>query len=304
MLSLLHRARWQLPTGLFLVGLLLLACEQRPAAQERPAGPKRARVVSLSPNTTEAMFAIGAGPLLVGRSQQCDYPPQARKLRSVGGFANPDIETVLSLRPTLVIGSRGPSGPVLVERLGGEGIATFFPPTTTVREIGAMLLALGKKLGHEKQARAAKSAIDVRLEQIRFWASSRPRVSVVVVFDANPLFVAGPGGFVNELLALAGGTNLIKSGGAYPTIDVERLLSLEPDVIIDAVNVSIDPAKPSQLPKMPGWATLGAVRRGRVRRLLSSTALRPGPRIAEGLAAVVRALHNEAPPPMSPGHSR
>ncbi len=293
--SIALRALW-----LSLTALLLLCCEQGPAPEQRKAqsqtDAKQARVVSLSPSTTEAMFAIGAGELLVGRSQQCDYPPRAKKLRSVGGFANPDIETVLSLRPSLVIGSRGPSGPVLVERLGGESIATFFPQTNTVRDIGAMLLALGKKLGRDEQARKAKGTIDARLKQIRAWVSSRAAVSAVVVFDANPLFVAGPGGFVDELLELAGGNNLIKGGGAYPTIDIERLVSLDPDVIIDAVNVSVDPAIASKLPAMPGWSTLRAVRTGRVRRLLSSTALRPGPRIAEGLATVARALHNEAPP--------
>src|SRR5258707_15896998 len=83
------------------------------------------RIVSLSPNTTETLFAIGAGDRLVGRSRFCDYPPEVRSIPSVGGYVDPSLEAILALAPHLVVGARGPAGPALAEKLGAIGIATF-----------------------------------------------------------------------------------------------------------------------------------------------------------------------------------
>jgi len=274
---------------LLLFALLTFSCGRKQSQQT-----SRPRVVSLSPSTTEAMYAIGAGGMLVGRSGQCDYPPAAIKLPAVGGFANPDIERVMGLRPTLVIGSRGPAGPPLEKRLRAHGVTTFFPDTSNVASIGSMLLALGEQVSHQQQAKQARTRMLKRFEQIERWSRTRPTTTVVLVFDASPLFVAGPGGFVDELLRRANATNLITRGGAYPNIDLEKLLALDPKVIVDAA--SMGNATKSKLSAQPGWNKLQAVREGRVRRLRSAAALRPGPRIAEGLADIAAAVHGQEPP--------
>jgi len=250
------------------------------------------RVVSLAPSMTESLHAIGAGPLLVGRTTHCDRPAEVRSLPSVGGYAEPDVERVLGLAPTLVVGERGPAGPSLEERLRGHGIATFFPPTTTVAEVGAMLVGLGQRVGRAAEGEGARANLEASIARIASWSRERPSVSAVMVFDAKPLFVAGPGGFPDELLRLAGGTNAVTGGGAFPTLDVERLLALDPAVIVDATDTL---EGPSRLIALEGWERLSAVRAGRVRKLASDAAMRPGPRLAEGLLAVVRALHGEVP---------
>jgi iron complex transport system substrate-binding protein len=278
-----------LGVGLAGAGLQLLGC-----ARGRRDTTAKTRVVSLSPSTTEAMFAIGEGRLLVGRSRHCDYPAAAAQLPSVGGFSDPNLEAVFALRPTLVIGARSPVGPSLERRLKAQGIPTYFPAIEDVSGIGSMLRTLGRLVAARTTAAEVATRIDRRVAGIRTWAGRRKPVTAVMVFDARPLYVAGPGGFPNELLQLAGGRNLIDHGGAYPTIEVERLLTLEPEVIIDAVNVGHGEA--SDLARMPGWSKLRAVREGRLRRLTTSAALRPGPRIADGLADVARAVHDESPP--------
>ncbi len=271
--------------ALGLLGLTFGGCHRIPS-------PTTSRVVSLSPSTTEAVFALGAGDSLVGRSQHCDFPSEVARLPSVGGYAEPDVERILALRPSLVVGERGPAGPALGERLVAHGIATYFPPTDTVAEVGAMLVGLAERLGRREAGERVRGELLAKLARISTWAQKLAPVTVVVVLDAKPLVVAGPGGFLDELLRLAGGTNAIKLGGAYPTIDIERLLAVDPAVLIDATDVR---DLPSSLPGLEGWARLSAVREGRVRKLTEATAMRPGPRLAQGLVAVATLLHPEAP---------
>ena len=277
---------------LALVGLLA-ACKGRDA----PGDGARARVVSISPSTTEAVFAIGGGADLVGRSRHCDFPPEAAKLPVVGGYADPSVEAILALAPTLVVGARGPAGPSLEQTLRGHSIATYFPETESMDQITAAILELGRLLQRDTGARAVVDAITARVRSVTQSAANRARVKVVLLFDMAPIVAAGPGGFPDELLRLAGGANVVVAGGAYPTFGLEHLLALDPDVILDGFSDSHDGAASKGVlgqRDAPGWRDLRAMREGRVRVLDSSAALRPGPRIGEGLEAIARALHGEA----------
>jgi iron complex transport system substrate-binding protein len=251
------------------------------------------RVVSLSPSTTEAMFAIGAGHLLVGRTDNCDYPPAASALPTIGGYAGPNREAVLALRPTLVIGEQGPVGPSIEQQLRAHGIDTFFPNTDSVAEITSMIRRLGERVEHAQSANQLAQRIDTRIIELAEWAYPRTKPGVVMVLDVSPIFVAGPGSFPDELVGLAGGVNLIRRGGKWPTIDIEHLRSLDPQILVDAMSVGHTGG--SRLGTAPGWDTLTAVREGHVRRLTSAAALRPGPRITDGLVDIARAIHGEGP---------
>lgn len=265
----------------------------------RPDGPLR--VVSLSPSTTEAMFAIGAGALLAGRSSYCDYPPEAMALPVVGGFADPSVEKIVALRPTLVIGARGPAGPQLAQALEKHGIATFFPETESMAQIEAMLAELAKRTGRD--ASGAVQVIEAARKRVDAAILGKPRVRAVFLFDAGPVVAAGPGSFPDELMRQAGGENLVTAGGQYPMLDMERLLALDPEVILDGAAEMGAPAGTSRLSALrdaPGWKRLRAMREGRVRPVSASTALRPGPRIGDGLIAVARALHGDAAIPGPP----
>ncbi len=272
--------------------LLLFAA----GACREPEGVSRenVRVVSLSPSTTEAMFAIGAGALLVGRTRQCDYPPAAAQVAVVGDYAQPVLERLLALSPTLVIGEANAGSATLGEQLRAVGIEAWFPPAGSTAEVGAMLTELGSRLGHKREGEGAREAMNVALARIAEWAKAREGVRVVMVLDTRPLFVVGPGSFLDEMLRLAGGTNAIDSGGPFPTIDVERLLALDPDVVIDAS--AMGDGGVSELASAPSFSRLRAVKEGRVRRLASAAALRPGPRLASGLEDLTQALHGLAPP--------
>ncbi|MDB4943759.1 MAG: Vitamin transporter, B12-binding component BtuF [Labilithrix sp.] len=272
---------------LALLALALGGCRKVGPAEDAGGEP---RVVSLSPSTTEALFAIGAGRQVVGRSRYCDYPPEVQALPQIGGYVDPSYEAILALRPTLVTGARGPSGSALSEKLGARGIGTFFPQTESFAEIDRMILGLGERTHHEAEARAKVAAIDAQVAAIETALASVPRARVLLVFGLEPISVAGPGGFADEMIRRAGGTNVVTEGSAYPVLGVERVLTLDPDVVVNAAMAEAHGAE--RIGKeTPGWSRVRAVAAGHVVPLTDEAVLRPGPRIGDGLATLARAIH-------------
>lgn len=278
--------RKQFIVGLATLAMCLFACHHR--AHERVTRPQR--IVSLSPSTTEAVFALGAGSRLVGRSLYSDFPPEAKRLPSVGGFASPSYEAILALAPDLVVGAQGPSGRSIVDRLKQQGIATYFPPTDSVAEILDMLRGLGARLGDAARGNALAAKVAAERDRIARAVARLPHPRTLLVFGVQPIVVAGPGGFPGQLLRLAGAVNVVKTGPHFPTIGVEELLALDPDVIVDTTGMGGGHSHGVD-PHAPGWKDLRAVKQGRLVRLTDERVLRPGPRIAEGLAVLARALH-------------
>ena len=277
------------------VGLASVACAKnsRPVSKE-PA----ARIVSLSPNTTETLFAIGAGQRLVGRSRFCDYPPNVKSLPSVGGYVDPSLEAILALAPDLVVGARGPAGPALVEKLGALGIGTFFPSTESMGEIDAMIEQVGARVGTAENAREVVASLRSRRDEVARAVAKEPRVRVLLVFGIVPIVSAGPGSFPDEMLAIANAQNVVTTGTGYPTLSVERLIALNPDVIVNASMAGTPDDRGDGIRRDdPGWRELVAVREGRIVAIHDEAVLRPGPRIGEGLAVLARALHPHASVP-------
>jgi iron complex transport system substrate-binding protein len=280
-----------------LAGLLALA-----AGCRRGARGAAIRVVSISPSMTEAVFAVGAGDLLVGRSRFCDYPPEVARLPAVGGFSDPSLEAIVALRPTVVVSARGPAGTALAQALEARRIDVYAPETESIAQIEDTLVELGRRLGHDEGARAAVATVERARQAVAAAVASRPRVRAAFLFDVAPIFAAGPGSFAGELMREAGGDNVITAGGAYPTVDIERLLALDPEVILDGSSDEHGPSRVTLKRDDPGWSKLRALREGKVRPLAASIVLRPGPRIGQGLVAVARALHGDdvLPPGSAP----
>ncbi len=268
--------------------LALVGCPKQAARTSA-----RPRVVSLSPSTTEALFAMGAGDAMVGRSRYCDYPAAALALPQVGGYVDPNQEAILALEPTLVTGARGPSGSALVDALGTRGIATYFPVTESFAEIDAMILGLGERTAHDGGARALVERMHARIAAVEAATAGKPKRKALLVFGLEPVVVAGPGSFPDEMLARAGAVNVVREGKGYPTLGLETVLALDPDVVLNAAIAEAHGAERIG-PSTPGWRELRAVKTGRVVALVDEAVLRPGPRIGEGLAAVARAVHPEA----------
>ncbi len=269
--------------------LLVTACRKHGASTPSVAS----RVVSISPSTTEAMFAIGAGQQIVGRSRYCDYPPEASRLPQVGGYVDPSLEAILALRPDLVVGERSPVGPRIADFLESRGIATYFPPTESFAQIFAMLQGLGDRTGRSAEATAVCERLRTRVADVELRVRSLPRVRVLMVFGLEPLSVAGPSSFANEMLDRAGGRNVVDAGGAYPILGIERVIALDPDVVLNAA-MAEEHGTERITKTAAGWAKVRAVQQGHVVRLEQESVIRPGPRVDEGLRHLARALHPDA----------
>ncbi len=267
-----------------------VACRSSARAAKEGGGT---RVVSVSPSMTETAFAIGAGDRLVGRTTFCDYPEEAKKLPTVGGFTDASLEAILALEPTLVIGERRPGGRDLDQGLRDRGIDTFFPPMYDVAQIRDMITALSERLDARARATAVLRELDEKLDAVRARVADRGRPKTLLLFDFHPLIGAGPGAFPNELLGIAGADNVVTTGGEYPELSPEGVLALDPDVVIDGSAGAYKDAPEVLLASAPGLSSLRALKARRVHRLATNAALRPGPRIGDGVAELAAIIHPE-----------
>lgn len=269
---------------LALLVVLAIACSKRGAPAD--AGPTPRRVVSLSPSTTEAIFAVGKGSDLVGRSRYCDHPPEARALPEVGGYVDPSFEAILGLRPDLVVGARGPTGTSLTDRLEARGVRTYFPPTETFAEVERMIEGIGAELGAREGAARVIAEMKREVGEVEREARARPRLRVLLLFGLEPPVAAGQSTLADEMLARLGAVN-VAEGKGYPVMSVENVLGLDPDVVVDG---AMGAKKTPLTRETPGWGKVRAVREGHVAPLADDAALRPGPRLGAGLRALSRAI--------------
>lgn len=257
------------------------------------------RIVSLVPALTEMLFAIGAGPLIVGVSTYDEFPPEAKRLPRVGALLDPDTERILALRPDLVIvyGSQtGQQG-----QFERAGIRTFSYRHGGVSTVLETIQALGVVVGRRAEAARVVGDIRQRLDAVRERVKGLPRPRVLLVFERQPgtlreIYASGGQGFLHEMLEIAGGLNVfadVPRESVQPSSEV--LLTRAPDVVLEVRaaglleerEVAAERAIWSALPGLP------AVRNGRVHVLTGQYLVVPGPRMAQATEAFARALHPE-----------
>ena len=268
--------------------LLVVGCTPKSPAPAPNPGPAT-RVVSLAPALTEAVFAVGAGDQLVGVTNECDYPPAAKALPKVGGFGPRMLgaEAILATNPDLVLTIASYHKEV-TDQVAGTGVRVVAFEPKTFADIAAMLRQIGQATGHaaEGEKLAAKIEAEVNRGPTPV-PGQRPKVLIVVGTD--PLYCAGPGTFLGQMVTLAGGENVLGASlGDYPQVGDEAILTRPPDVILLPDNMGLKPVE--SLKRRPGWSDLPAVKNGRVEVLPGDVVSRPGPRVLEGLAAVRGAL--------------
>jgi iron complex transport system substrate-binding protein len=177
-----------------------------------------------------------------------------------------------------------------VDRLERLSIATYFPETESVADIAAMLLGLGDRSGHRHDAEEVVKNMNGRLQATteRLRSLSAPRV--LLLYGTDPIVAAGRNSFADEMLRLAKASNAVTHGTGYPTMGLEQVVVLDPDVIVNATfGEGMDNA--SKLAERAGWIKVRAVREGRVFELRDESVLRPGPRVPDGVDAFARLIH-------------
>ena len=242
------------------------------------------RAVSLAPNLTEDVFAVGAGDRLVGVTTYCDYPEAAKKIQKVGDTLNPNIETIVALKPQIVLVSTASQLEAFSKILADNGIAVYITNPKSLDDIFKDLAQLGDIFGTQDTAAKVVGDLTDRVATITRAAAGKMPVRVFVQISKEPLFTIGKQAFVTEIVKRARGESVTANiETAYPNLSKETALALAPDVII--LSDSPDNQEPND-----AFKDSPAVKNGRVFRVNADLLSRPGPRLVDALEQIARDL--------------
>ena len=255
------------------------------------------RIISLVPALTEMLFAIGAGPQVVGVSSYDEYPPSVKSLPRVGALIDPDTERILSLQPDLVItyGSQVD----LQTQMRRASIPTFDYRHGGLDHILVTIRQLGQRTGHIPEANAVVDGIEARINAVKARVAGKPRPQTLLVFGREPktlrnIYVSGGSGFLRDMLVAAGGQDLFEHVGRESIqATTETILSRAPEVIIEirSENIPIGKELDDELATWARLAAVPAVRNKRVYFITGQQMTVPGPRVADGIERMAKVLH-------------
>jgi iron complex transport system substrate-binding protein len=252
------------------------------------------RVVSLAPNLTEIVFALGDGNHLAGDTDFCDYPAEALQKPHVGGPVNPNLEEIVSLMPDLVLATKSINRRETVSALDRIGLPVYVTDPHSVEEMIASVEHLGSALGAEKSAAMLAEDLRGRLADLdRRLAGAAPRRVLFVVWT-DPLISVGRDTFIADALRRAGGRSVVETKAEWPHVSLEEIVRLQPEVLVFASAHAGDTQRDiDALRTRPGWKNLSAMQHGNV-VVISDAINRPAPRMVDAIERLARALHPEA----------
>jgi iron complex transport system substrate-binding protein len=254
---------------------------------------KSERIVSLSPNLTEIIFALGLDDKIIAVSGDSDYPPQAAEKRKVGTFWQPNTEIIIAAKPDLVVCETFLQQNEATQVLKRARLNVLPLRVESIDELFTAIRSIGQATGYSERAEQLAVEIKEQLTKIREATASTKKVRVLWVMQTEPVRVAGVNTFVNEIIELAGGQNAISpTGDQYPSISSEEIIGCNAEVIIQSAMGTEDMAKQQQeAEKFWGkFANLPAVKNKSIHVINPDTVLRLGPRIVQGVQAVAQCL--------------
>jgi iron complex transport system substrate-binding protein len=276
--------------------VMVLSILQKPVA-DADQGHDALRIISLAPNITEMLFLLGVQDSVIGRTDYCDYPPEAKNIESLGSLGVANIEKVLSLNADLLITPNTPDKEIR-KLLADAGIEVLVIQSSNVRGMLDHLSSIGQAVGKAEAATTIVADLRARLDVIagryaKIDKAKRPRVFIEISND--PLITVGGPSFINDVVRCAGGVNVASQiTEPYPYINPEMVIEWNPDVIIpcymgDKSNVA------AQMSRRIGWGDIAAIRNGRVLvDFPNDLIMRGGPRLIDGIELLSRHLHPTA----------
>ena len=251
------------------------------------------RIVSLAPSITETLYAIGAGEQIVGVTEFCDYPPEAKSKPKVG-YARPNLETIVSLRPDLVLAPAEFIRVHILAKLEQLKVTVYVMEARSLEDIVSHTQTIGKMLARSEGATSLTEEMRERVKEVKSRTKNLSRPRVLYVLNSDPLITVGPESFIHQLIEMAGGSNVAAGAPtAYPRLSMEEVLSKDPELILFPVGVAEGIPEHEQQ-RWKRWTTMTAVKQGRLAQIPADLLNRPGPRIVEGLERLARIIHPEA----------
>ncbi len=249
-----------------------------------PAVPRR--IVSLAPSATDVVVALGQARRIVGVTRY-DTGPEVKGLPSVGGFLDPSPEAVVALRPDLALWVTDGGAFPTIRKVAELGVPVLALPVVGVEDVISTARVVGRALGDASAGERLAGSLEDAIGRVRARTVGLRRPRALFVVGREPLVVAGPGSYPDELLRIAGAENVVKGTRPWPVYPLEKALADDPDVVIDA----------AYLEHAGGEGHLSAIpaaRHGRLVKLDDDDALRPGPRLVRALDRLFAVVHPEA----------
>jgi ABC-type Fe3+-hydroxamate transport system substrate-binding protein len=244
------------------------------------------RIVSLNPATTELLFALGAGPRVVGRTRYDFWPDSATLVPSVGAGMRPNLEAVLGRQPDLVVMYASGDDRAAADRLTASGVATAAFRIDKISDFRRVTLQLGRLVGDTVRARNVVDSVTATLDRVRHATAALARPAVFLHAWEKPLMTIGGGSFLSELVTIAGGRNIYDSLPApSPVVTLEDVLRRNPDIVL------VSPVEREQLLRSARWQALPAVRANRVVSYDTNLVERPSVKLGEAAVSLARLLH-------------
>ncbi|WP_321469998.1 helical backbone metal receptor [uncultured Paludibaculum sp.] len=264
-----------------------------------PAAEPR-RIISTAPSITEILYALGLGDRVAGVTQYCRYPVEAQQKPKIGSFLEPDFERILSLKPDLVLVIKNPIQ--VAEKLRKLGVRAEEINQDSVEDVFRSIELIGQWTGSTAAARKMTAGMRSQLDEIRAKTKGQLRKKTLFLVGRSPgtlqgMVAAGPRTFIDELVGIAGGTNLLQNSPIqYPKVSVEQVLAGDPDVILDMGDFAHLEGKPLEarndfLTLWSRYPQLRAVRSKQVIQIDSDVFIHPGPRIGIAVRALYQNLH-------------
>lgn len=251
--------------------------------------PERvARAVSLAPNLTEIVFAVGAGEKLVGVTTYCDFPEEARQIQKIGDTINPNVENIIALKPDIVLVSTASQIETFTKTLEQRGIRVFVSDPNNLEGIYQTIYQAGEIFGTSERAYELVDDLKRRVADVEARTATVPDVRVFLQISKEPLFTAGADSYLTDLIMRAGGASVTAAVATkYPRVSKETALAYKPDAII--LSGSDDNNEPNDV-----FKNSAAVKNGKIFRIDANLLSRPGPRVVDGLEQMAKALHPES----------
>ena len=251
------------------------------------------RIISLAPSITEILFALGLNEEIEAVTDFCDYPEAVSKRPRVGGFINPNIEKIVSLKPDLIIAIRDGNRMGTIDRLNELAFPVYVVDPKSFDGVITTLQNIGDIVGRQENSKNIVNEIKAKREKTAILTRSLPRPKVFFQIGYLPMITVGKGSLADELIRLAGGRSISENESLnYPPYNIEIVVQKAPEIIIMS---SMESKRDySSLIKMwQNWKSIPAVKRNAIHIVDSNIVDRPTPRIVGGLEAMLRIIHPE-----------
>jgi iron complex transport system substrate-binding protein len=253
-----------------------------------------ARIVSHVPSITEMLFALDLGDSVVGVSDYCNYPEEAKEKPSVGGYYTPSIEKITSLDPDLVL-TDGYAEDIL--QLDGIGIPYIVLDPPDIDGVLDNIQLIGEITGVQEKASELVNEIEGRIDAVVSAVADAAHPRVFYVFDASDPtkpWTAGPGSFVDAFIRMAGGENIAAGAqGPWVQFSMEELIDADPEIIIVDAMMGTAANDPEEIKALAGWKETTAAKENQIYTIDGDLVNRHGPRIAQALEEMARIIHPE-----------